>query len=44
MPLYIDWTDGNGEAVRLRSRSIRVALEEDLVQGLRELVGPDAIH
>jgi DNA polymerase-3 subunit alpha len=44
MPLYIDWNDGNGETVRLRSRTIRVALEEDLVQGLRDLVGPDAIH
>jgi hypothetical protein len=30
--------------VRLRSRSLRVALEEDLVRGLRELLGSDAIH
>jgi DNA polymerase-3 subunit alpha len=44
MPVYIDWTDGNGEAVRLRSRGVRVALEEDLVRGLRDLLGPDAIH
>ncbi len=43
-PVYIEWNDGNGESVRLRSRSLRVALEEDLVRGLRELLGPDAIH
>jgi hypothetical protein len=43
-PVYIEWNDGNGETVRLRSRNIRVALEEDLVRGLRELLGPDAIH
>ncbi|MCU0620026.1 MAG: DNA polymerase III subunit alpha [Gemmatimonadales bacterium] len=42
--LYIDWTDGNGEAVRLRSRSIRVALEEELVHGVRELLGAESIH
>jgi DNA polymerase-3 subunit alpha len=43
-PVYIEWNDGNGESVRLRSRSLRVALEEDLVRGLRELLGSDAIH
>ncbi len=43
-PVYIEWNDGNGESVRLRSRNVRVALEEDLVRGLRELLGPDAIH
>jgi len=43
-PVYIEWNDGNGESVRLRSRSLRVALEEDLVRSLRELLGSDAIH
>ncbi len=43
-PVYIEWNDGNGESVRLRSRSLRVALEEDLVRGIRELLGSDAIH
>jgi DNA polymerase-3 subunit alpha len=43
-PLYIEWSDGNGEAVRLRSRRIRVAAEEDLVQALRALLGPDSVH
>jgi hypothetical protein len=43
-PVYIEWNDGNGESVRLRSRNLRVALEQDLLHGLRELLGPDAIH
>ncbi|HEY8197819.1 MAG TPA: DNA polymerase III subunit alpha, partial [Gemmatimonadales bacterium] len=34
-PLYIEWSDGNGEAVRLRSRRVRVAAEDDLVRALR---------
>jgi hypothetical protein len=43
-PLYIEWSDGNGEAVRLRSRRIRVAAEEELVRALRGLLGPDSVH
>jgi DNA polymerase-3 subunit alpha len=43
-PLYIEWSDGNGEAVRLRSRRIRVAAEEELVSALRGLLGPDSVH
>ncbi len=43
-PLYIDWSDGNGEAVRLRSRRVRVAAEEDLVRALRDLLGADSVH
>jgi DNA polymerase-3 subunit alpha len=43
-PLYIEWSDGNGEAVRLRSRRIRVAAEDDLVRALRELLGSGSVH
>jgi hypothetical protein len=43
-PLYIDWSDGNGESVRLRARRLRVAAEEDLVRALRDLLGADAVH
>jgi DNA polymerase-3 subunit alpha len=42
-PLYIEWSDGNGEAVRLRSRRLRVAADEDLVRALRGLLGADAV-
>jgi DNA polymerase-3 subunit alpha len=44
VPIYIDWSDGNGESVRLRSRRIRVAAEEELVRALRDLLGTDAVH
>ena len=43
-PLYIEWSDGNGEAVRLRSRRLRVAAEDDLVRALRDLLGPESVH
>ena len=43
-PLYIEWSDGNGEAVRLRSRRVRVAAEEDLVRALRDLLGSESVH
>ena len=42
-PLYIDWNDGNGTAVRLRSRRLRVEPVEDTVRELRELFGHDAV-
>ncbi len=42
-PLYIDWTDGNGESTRLRSRRLRVGAEEGTLRALRELFGGDAV-
>jgi DNA polymerase-3 subunit alpha len=44
VPVYIDWSDGNGEAIRLKSRRVRVAPEEDLVRALRNLLGPESVH
>jgi DNA polymerase-3 subunit alpha len=44
VPLYIEWSDGNGESMRLRSRRIRVAADDDLLQGLRALLGPVSVH
>jgi DNA polymerase-3 subunit alpha len=43
-PLYIEWSDGNGEAVRLRSRRLCVAAEDDLVRALRDLLGAESVH
>jgi DNA polymerase-3 subunit alpha len=43
VPLYIEWSDGNGERLRARSRRVRVAADEDLVAGLRRLLGPEAV-
>lgn len=42
-PLYIEWSDGNGERLRCRSRRLRIAPDQELVQGLRQLLGPDAV-
>jgi DNA polymerase III subunit alpha len=43
-PLYIEWSDGNGEPVRLRSRRVRVAAEDDLIRALRELLGSESVY
>jgi DNA polymerase III subunit alpha len=43
-PLYIEWSDGNGDAVRLRSRRVRVAAEDDLVRALRDLLGAGSVN
>jgi DNA polymerase-3 subunit alpha len=43
-PLYVEWSDGNGDAVRLRSRRVRVAAEDDLVRALRDLLGAESVH
>jgi DNA polymerase III subunit alpha len=43
-PLYIEWSDGNGEAVRLRSRRLRVAPESELVRALRDLLGAESVR
>ncbi len=42
-PLYIEWSDGNGERLRARSRRVRVTPNEELVAGLRQLLGPEAV-
>ncbi len=44
VPVYIEWSDGNGEAVRLRAKRVRVAPGEDLVRALRDLLGSDAVN
>jgi DNA polymerase-3 subunit alpha len=42
-PLYIEWSDGNGERIRARSRRIRITPDEELVAGLRRLLGSGAV-
>jgi len=43
-PVYIEWSDGNGEAVRLRAKRLRVEPDEDVVLALRSLLGADAVR
>ena len=43
-PVYIEWTDGNGESAKLKSKRLRVSPSEDLVQSLRILLGPDSVR
>ncbi|HEV8148597.1 MAG TPA: DNA polymerase III subunit alpha [Gemmatimonadales bacterium] len=43
-PVYIEWSDGNGEAVRLRARRLRVEPDAEVVQALRALLGSDRVR
>ncbi len=43
-PLFVEWSaEGNGGPARFRSRSLQVALDEDLLAALRGLLGADAV-
>jgi DNA polymerase-3 subunit alpha len=44
-PLFVDWSGDAGDAdvARFRSRSLGVALDEELLGTLREMLGPDAV-
>jgi DNA polymerase III subunit alpha len=43
-PVYIEWSDGNGEAVRLRAKGMRVEPDPEVVHALRSLLGSDAVR
>ena len=43
-PLYVEWNDGNGTTARLRSRQVRVRLDEELLLALRELIGAEQVR
>jgi DNA polymerase-3 subunit alpha len=43
-PVYIDWSDGNGDAVRLRARRLRIEPRDEVVHALKALLGADAVH
>lgn len=43
-PVYIEWSDGNGEAVRLRARRLKVEPRDEVVHALKALLGAEAVH
>jgi DNA polymerase-3 subunit alpha len=43
-PVFVEWSDGNGTQARLRSRRLRVELEDDLLRGLREVLGSERVR
>jgi DNA polymerase-3 subunit alpha len=43
VPIYIEWSDGNGEQLRARSRRVRVSLDDELVRDLRRLLGAERV-
>ena len=43
-PVFVEWSDGNGHQARLRSRRLRVELEEELLNGLRDVLGAERVR
>jgi len=43
-PVFVEWSDGNGTVARLRSKSIRVSLDDEFLNALRELVGANQVR
>ncbi len=43
-PLYIEWSDGNGERLRARSKRVKVELDPALVTDLRRLLGDECVQ
>ena len=43
-PVLVEWSNNGADPARLRSRSLRVEVADDLLAALRELVGPDNVH
>lgn len=42
-PVYIEWSDGNGEALRLRARRLRIDPQDEVVRALRSRLGAEAV-
>ncbi|MEP6475179.1 MAG: DNA polymerase III subunit alpha, partial [Gemmatimonadota bacterium] len=42
-PLYIEWSDGNGEKLRARARRLRVSPDEELLTALKGVLGSEAV-
>jgi DNA polymerase-3 subunit alpha len=43
-PVFVEWSDGNGTTARMRSKSLRVEVSEDLLGALRETIGTDHVR
>jgi len=43
-PVFVAWSDGNGSAARLRARRLRVALDEELLEALRGVLGRERVQ
>ncbi|HEV2291024.1 MAG TPA: DNA polymerase III subunit alpha [Gemmatimonadales bacterium] len=43
-PLYIEWSDGNGERLRLRSKSLRIAPDDALIRALNDVLDRASVH
>jgi DNA polymerase-3 subunit alpha len=43
-PVFVHWNDGNGVTARMRVRGTTVALDEDFLTALRDLLGSDRVR
>lgn len=43
-PVFVEWSDGNGVTAHLRARRTQVALDDEFLNALRELVGSERVR
>ena len=43
-PVFIDWSDGNGNTARMRAQGTRVALDQHFLDAVRELIGAEGVR
>jgi DNA polymerase-3 subunit alpha len=43
-PVFVRWSDGNGVTAELRARRLAVALDDEFLKALREILGTDCVH
>jgi DNA polymerase-3 subunit alpha len=43
-PVLVEWGEGNGQAARLRSRRLKVELNDDFLRAVRDVVGAERVH
>jgi DNA polymerase III subunit alpha len=43
-PVFVAWSDGNGSAARLRARRLRVAVDDELLTALRDVLGTGRVQ
>jgi DNA polymerase-3 subunit alpha len=43
-PVFVEWSDGNGTTAQLRSGEFRVALDDEFLDAVRDVMGGERIH
>lgn len=43
-PVFVEWSDGNGTTAKFKARRLGVALEDEFIDELKRILGPDRVR